>query len=238
MRIRSLRNRLALIFGLIVLCAIAIIYFAVAPQLEGRLRDQKLDNLAADARRYSPPLRRLVGTDAPHPRLAREVSLVATRASAEVNVLGIVKGTEDSLFMLADSDAGGVEIDDVQAVAEAALGTRRIARTTEPTRLGRQALVAEPLLEDGEIRGVAVFADALTDVQANVSMIRRRILVAGGIAFLIAVLGGYLVARALSLRVKRLERAVRKVASGDFSDRIQPDSDDELGRLGAAFDEM
>ena len=38
MRIRSLRNRLALIFGLIVLCAIAIIYFAVAPQLEGRLR--------------------------------------------------------------------------------------------------------------------------------------------------------------------------------------------------------
>ena len=56
MPIRSLRNRLALIFGLIVLCAIAIIYFAVAPQLEGRLRDQKLDNLAADARRYSPPL--------------------------------------------------------------------------------------------------------------------------------------------------------------------------------------
>ena len=98
--------------------------------------------------------------------------------------------------------------------------------------------MAEPLIENGEVRGVAVFADALTDVQANVSLIRRRILVAGGVAFLIAVLGGYLVARALSLRVKRLERAVRKVASGDFSDRIQPDSDDELGQLGAAFDEM
>jgi len=237
-RIRSLRNRLALIFGLIVLCAIAIIYFAVAPQLEGRLRNQKLDNLAADARRYSPPLRRLVGTDAPQPQLAREVGLVATRASAEVNVLGIVKGTEDSLFVLADSDAGGVEVDDVKAVAQAALGTGRTARTTEPTRLGRQALVAEPLIAGGEVRGVAVYADALTDVQANVGLIRRRILVAGGIAFLLAVLGGYLVARALSLRVKRLERAARKVAAGDFSDRIQPDSDDELGQLGAAFDDM
>src|SRR3954451_21652948 len=134
-RIRSLRNRLALVFGFIVLCAIAIIYFVVAPQLEGRLRDQKLDNLAADARRYSPPLRRLVGTDAPQEQLAREVRLVATRASAEVNVLGIVEGTEDSLFVLADSDAGGVEVDDVKAVAQAALGTRRTARTTEPTRL-------------------------------------------------------------------------------------------------------
>jgi signal transduction histidine kinase len=46
------------------------------------------------------------------------------------------------------------------------------------------------------------------------------------------------VARALSLRIERLERAARKVAAGDFSDRIEPDSDDELGQLGAAFDDM
>ena len=238
MGIRSLRNRLALIFGLIVLTAIAIVYFAVAPQLEGALRDQKLDGLADDAERYAPTLRRLVGSDAPQPLLARQVRLVATRTSAEVNVLGVVGGTEDSLFVLVDSDTGGVEIEDVQSVAQTALATGRTARATEPTRLGRRALVAEPLIEGGRVRGVAVFADALTDVQANVSLVRRRILVAGAVAFLIAVLGGYLVARALSLRVKRLERAARKVASGDFSDRIEPDSDDELGELGAAFDDM
>jgi signal transduction histidine kinase len=236
--IRSLRNRLALLFGLIVLTAIAIVYFAVAPQLEGALRDQKLDGLADDAERYSVTLQRLVGSDAPQPELARQVRLVATRTSAEVNVLGVVGGTEDSLFVLADSDTGGVEIEDVQSVAQTALATRRTARATEPTRLGRQALVAEPLIEGGRVRGVAVFADGLTDVQANVSLVRRRILVAGAIAFLIAVLGGYLVARALSLRVRRLERAARKVASGDFSDRVEPDSDDELGQLGAAFDDM
>jgi len=236
--VRSLSNRLALLFGLIVLTAIGIVYFAVAPQLEGRLVDQKLDGLADDAERYATPLRRLVGSDAPQPELAREVRLVATRASAEVNVLGVVVGTEDSLFVLADSDTGGVEIDDVQAVAEAALATGRTARATEPTRIGRQALVAEPLMVGGRVRGVAVFADALTDVQANVALIRNRILVAGGVAFLLAVLGGYLVARALTARVKRLERAVRKVAGGDFSGRIEPDSDDELGQLGAAFDDM
>ena len=179
-----------------------------------------------------------MGSDAPQPELARQVRAVATRTSAEVNVLGVVDGTEDSLFVLADSDTGGVEIEDVQSVAQTALATRRTARATEPTRLGRQALVAEPLIEGGRVRGVAVFADELTDVQANVSLVRRRILVGGAIAFLIAVLGGYLVARALSLRIERLERAARKVASGDFSDRIEPDSDDELGQLGAAFDDM
>ena len=37
---------------------------------------------------------------------------------------------------------------------------------------------------------------------------------------------------------KRLERAARKVASGDFSQPIRADSDDELGQLAAAFDDM
>ena len=55
---------------------------------------------------------------------------------------------------------------------------------------------------------------------------------------MIAILAGYLVARALSLRVKRLERAARKVAAGDFTDPIRADSDDELGQLAAAFDDM
>ena len=221
MRIRSLRNRLALIFGLIVLCAIAIIYVAVAAARGAPARPE-----ARQPRGRRAPLLAAAGAARRHRRAAVPARPrgVAGRDPCERRGQRARdrRGTEDSLFVLADSDAGGVEIEDVQAVAEAALGTRRIARTTEPTRLGRQALVAQPLVQSGEVRGVAVFADALTDVQANVSMIRRRILVAGGIAFLIAVLGGYLVARA-ALRVKRLERAVRKVAWGKlYEDRIQP----------------
>ena len=55
---------------------------------------------------------------------------------------------------------------------------------------------------------------------------------------MIALLAGYLVARALSQRVERLEHAARKVAAGDFSTRIRADSDDELGQLAKAFDDM
>ncbi|MDX6398196.1 MAG: hypothetical protein QOJ43_1604, partial [Gaiellaceae bacterium] len=79
---------------------------------------------------------------------------------------------------------------------------------------------------------------SLNDVEANVSVIRRQILVSGAAALVIAILAGYLVARALSMRVKRLEVAARKVASGDFTDPIRADSDDELGQLAAAFDDM
>jgi two-component system, OmpR family, sensor kinase len=51
-------------------------------------------------------------------------------------------------------------------------------------------------------------------------------------------LAGYLVARALSRRIKRLETAADKVAGGDFSERIPIDGDDELSDLARAFNDM
>src|SRR4051794_41784853 len=48
--LRSLRNRLAVVFGLIVLGAIGTIYLTVTPRLQERLRNQKVDRLLADAR--------------------------------------------------------------------------------------------------------------------------------------------------------------------------------------------
>ena len=83
-----------------------------------------------------------------------------------------------------------------------------------------------------------MFAGSLADVQANVQLIRQRILVAGAIALVLAAIGGYLVAQALTARIKRLEQAARKVAGGDFSNPIKADSDDEIGQLATAFDNM
>jgi signal transduction histidine kinase len=85
---------------------------------------------------------------------------------------------------------------------------------------------------------VLVLSDSLSDVEANVALIRRQILYSGAVALVIALLAGYLVARALSQRVNRLEQAARKVAAGDFSNPIRADSDDELGQLATAFDDM
>jgi signal transduction histidine kinase len=72
----------------------------------------------------------------------------------------------------------------------------------------------------------------------TVSTVRHEILVAGAIALLLALIAGYLVARALARRVKRLELAAKQVAAGDFSRAIPVDSTDELGQLAVAFNEM
>ena len=241
---RSLRSRLAIIFGLIVLTAIGIVYLSVAPRLGESLRDQKVRDLAADAGRASRPLqdegRRLNDLE-----LDDAVQDAAAATSARVVVLGFSRGDEQQLFVKSDSAGTTVRpadvLDDTQNTAQAALRMRGIATGTEPTRRGRQAQAAVPLrgrAGRGPIQSIAVFSAELGDVQANVDFIRRQLLIAGGIAFALAVLAGLLVARALAARVKRLERAARAVAAGDFAHRIEGESDDELGQLAAAFTDM
>jgi len=90
----------------------------------------------------------------------------------------------------------------------------------------------------GRVARVIVYSDPVSDVVRNVTIVRHEILVAGGIALLFAVVGGYLVARALAQRVKRLELAAERVAAGEFEHPIPVDSTDELGQLAVAFNAM
>ena len=240
MRIRSLRNRLASYLGLIVLGAIAVVYFGVTPQLQDRLREQKLDALAADTKRYSGAVQGLLGNATPGPQVTRRVQRIAADSTSEVLVLGVTRGTSRAVYLLADSTPdAGIELEDVQRLAADALATETTAVGTEPTRIGRRAIAVQPLRPGGARVGhLLAMADDLDEVRDAVSLIRRQVLLFGGIALLIALAAGTLVAGALAARVKRLERAARKVAAGDFSGHVEVDADDELGELAAAFADM
>ena len=244
--LRSLRNRLAVVFGLIVLGAIGTIYLTVTPQLEERLRNQKLESLLEDATRnveggarLRRALQRRLRSKRPLPEErdrtggdGRERRGADPRPARRAGRADASRPTSDS------APDGGLDDDDVRSLALDAVAARRPVSAIETSLSGRHAIVAYPLIQDKDVVGVAVFADTLDEVEGSVALIRRQILISGGIALVIALLAGYLVARALSQRVRRLEHAARKVAAGDFSNPIRADSDDELGQLAAAFDDM
>jgi signal transduction histidine kinase len=75
-------------------------------------------------------------------------------------------------------------------------------------------------------------------VEANVDLVRERIVAAGAIALVLALAAGWLLASRLSRRIKRLERTARRVARGDLSGRFVVDAADELGQLAVALDDM
>ena len=227
--IRSLRNRLVLIFFAVTFVAIAALYVYVAPGLQNRLLDEKMSALSAAAVRYSPGIAGVLGTRAPQAVLQRMVDKAALESHDRVSLLAVnhVSGPQISP-PIADSNSGQLYF---PLAYDAVQRGRRVAGTELS---GTVAEVAQPVGHDW----VIVYSSPVADVVHNVATVRHEILIAGGIALLLALAGGYLVARWLTQRVRRLELAAEQVAAGDFHRPIPVDSSDELGQLAVTFNDM
>src|SRR4051794_7898946 len=232
----TLTYRLTLGFFVITLAALGVVFSYVIPTLESRLRDEKVATVERAARAYGPGLGGTFQASLSARQVNGLVSDAAQQGNARVtllNVAGSAAGTQ--LIPIADS-SGQVRDPSLDfAVAVRAAGSGRVETGTEAGGGGRMAEAAFPLRRAGKLR-VAVFSTQLNDVSDTVSVIRRRVLIAGGLAVLIAGLLGWVVARALSQRIKRLEGVARRVARGDFSARFPVDRADELGQLATALD--
>jgi signal transduction histidine kinase len=78
----------------------------------------------------------------------------------------------------------------------------------------------------------------LHDSLRSINLVRSRLVVAGLIALAASLLVGYLAASIFARRIRRLERAADRIASGDFDEPVVDAGKDELGQLAAAFERM
>ncbi|MGI8427895.1 MAG: ATP-binding protein [Solirubrobacteraceae bacterium] len=236
---RSLRNRLALVFFAITFLAIGALYMYVAPGLQTRLLDEKLNQLASAAQRYSGPIRSAVGGSQSRSVLRDRVSTAGALSGDRVTLLSVSTIGGAARFSHRTHSGNMLGPEALRfPIAARALKTARLATGTESTPSGAVAEAADPVASRGAVAAVIVYSAPVSDIVSGVAIVRHEILVAGGIALLVALVGGYLVARWLAQRVKRLERAAEQVASGDFEHTIPVDSTDELGQLAVAFNGM
>jgi two-component system, OmpR family, sensor kinase len=243
----SLRNKLALLFFGITAIAFAGLYFLVVPQLESNLEDRQLDDLERVARASEPTLEGPSGPrDLNARQLDRRVRAVADAANARITLLGVQASvTDDEALRAQDLDFYVISdsreerrVPSNRELAVRAVIARKLARGRGSLGGERLGQVAQPLSFDGPIYRVALYSRGLEDVAQTVSFIRDRLLLASGAALLLALLGGYLVARAVARRVRRLERASVEVASGRFMEPLPVDSEDEIGQLTSTFNAM
>jgi signal transduction histidine kinase len=85
---------------------------------------------------------------------------------------------------------------------------------------------------------VVLLRAPLRDSLRSINLVRRRLVVAGLIALAASLLVGYLLASIFARRIRRLERAADRIASGDFSEPVVDSGRDELAELAAAFERM
>ena len=239
-RLRSLRNKLALLFFGIVAIALGLVFVLVVPQLRSSLENQQLDDLERATRATAVQLERAQEQEIAADELNELVRGVADAAGAQVTLLGVqTSDSSERVVFYSISDSRAQRLEELpEEPAFEAMRSRRPSRQVNDFSGEESAQVAYPFPIRNGLGWVAVYTRSLADVNATVGLIRRQVLVAGAVALLVALLGGYLVARRLARRVQRLERAAEEVAAGRFVAPLPIDSDDKLGQLTSAFNEM
>jgi two-component system, OmpR family, sensor kinase len=237
-RLNNLRNRLVLLFFLITGAAVGFVYLYVVPQLESSLIAEKLSRLDARADEVRPRLERAIRLRLPQERLDELVQRMAQAGTAHITVLGLEDAGGESVPAFVVSDSRGATrppTGEFEIAARAAAGST--ATGTETLDGERSAEVAIPLPPEDPV-WVAVLSESLDEVEDNVGLIKRQILIAGAIALALALVAGWYAAGTISRRIGRLEDAAQKVAAGDFATPIPVDSSDELGQLARTFNDM
>jgi signal transduction histidine kinase len=236
----SVRNRLVVLFFLITAAAIGFIYLYVVPQLRSSLTTEKLQHLeelgTVEANRLAVAIRR----DGSQAQIGRMMRGVAQRTGAHVALL---RARPDSTgpqpdFVVAASQLDRSAISAGYPVAAAAARSDRVSSAVESPGGARTGEVAVPLEAGGGARWIAVLSTPLAEIDGDVDLIRRQILIAGAIALAGALAAGWVAARAHAKRLGRLEAAAESVAEGNFSTPIPDEGADEVGQLARTLNEM
>lgn len=237
----SVRNQLVLLFTIITAAAIGFIYLYVVPQLQSSLSAEKLRRLQNQAATQGDALGDVIDEGLSQEELqAMTLRLSQRSGGARVTLLGVRQGVRGPApeFVIADSEIERTAVGPSYPAAVTALENGRTATAVERVSGVRLGETAVPLQSGDELRWVAVLSQPLDDVDDNVSLITRQILIAGLIALAAAVAAGFFAARAHSGRLRRLEEAAEKVADGDFATPIPVDASDEVGQLAMTLNEM
>lgn len=237
----SVRSQLVALFSIITAAAIGFIYLYVVPQLSTSLSAERLRSLRDEGAEPASALMAAIDDGLSQEELQQVVLRLSQRTGgARLTVLGVRDGSQGPrpAFVVADSQVERTALSPSYPAATTALESGEVATAVERVGGERLGETAVPISLADEVRWVAVLSSPLDDVDDNVSLIKRQILIAGLIALAAALVAGFLAARAHAGRLRRLETAAEKVADGDFSTPIPVDSEDEVGQLAMTLNLM
>ena len=243
--IRSIGNKIALLFFVITAAAFGAIYFWVVTQPESSLEERRLQDLEAVAGAYQGTLDGLRVRNPKQPGLERQVRALADSAAARVTLWEWKEKPEGRQldkrgldFYVRTDSAEQHAVPPADALSARAVRSGRMQTGFGNFQGEHIGLVAQPIGPEKNPQWVAVYSRSFEEVAETVSFIRGRVLWATAAALLIALVGGYFVAHRLARRVRRVERAAADVAHGHFQEPLPVDSDDELGQLTRTFNDM
>lgn len=242
--LKSVRYWLTLVVLSVVVVAFLVVWIYVSPTLEERLVNQKLETL----RRNMSLVQAAIAVDATGDLDSKEAREILRYQSV------VIDGRIDARVVIFDSTARSVLADSRPGLKLSARDYPQARETTMSgtTELGivtvddiayataASVVSLAPLSAGGPPHDSAVVLviASLDDVEASVGVVRERLALATALALAVATVVGFIVAWAISGRVRKIEEEARIIADGDFSASVSVHVHDEIGQLAEGFNRM
>ncbi|HOU25308.1 MAG TPA: HAMP domain-containing protein, partial [Anaerolineae bacterium] len=231
----SIRWRIALPhIALILASALGLGYY-----LSGVMRTEYLDmldsQLHGEARLVAEAVAPVLQDGAPGLELGALTRRTAELTGARVTIIspgGVVLADSEEDTAQMDNHLYRVEVQD-------ALNYGSGSNVRYSLTLGYELLyVAVPIGASERVLGVARLALPLEPIQHHVQRLRQAVLIAALLTTAVATVLALLLADRITQPLRRLIAAIRRMESGDLSARVMPSSNDEIGELCLAFNQM
>ncbi|MDQ3736028.1 MAG: ATP-binding protein [Actinomycetota bacterium] len=227
----SIQVWLTVLFLLVTAFAGGTAYSIVYPRLAGTLQQTEEDNFEGVFDQFEDQLRG-------NPRLTEEyISFYAINRGLQWGVVG-----EDGRTVR--GDPGEYDEEAVRTALANGSPDVKLTEVESGEREGQTlATYAAPVTVPGESGATIVFTKyyaegEILNTSEALDSINKLALLAGALALLITGFSGYVFANLLSRRLNRLDVAARRLASGNFDERISTRIEDEVGSLGETFNAM
>lgn len=220
---RRIFFKLLLAFIVVIAAATVTLDFTIRSAWEGSLFQQIELSLTQKAQLFA----NLVQTDKQH-TLQQIVSEQARVADARCTII------DKSGRVLADSEADANTMENHAQRPEfvAALNGKIGSNSRSSHTIGVPFLYVAVPIPDGAVR----MAYPLSAIQQATRQIRRKLIEASALAFVIAFLIAGLTANSISRRLRNIVSFADRVASGDLSARIAETATDEIAQVATALD--
>jgi two-component system, OmpR family, sensor kinase len=224
---RSVGGQLSLALLLVVALALGIVYVTVVPSLRNRVVNDHLKHLERIASRLQRNISHSAAVDPFFVYSAQDRYGVRVALLTRLTPSNKVQAMRDS-GQISEVLAG-------DPIATRALDSGKPQHGTVTSGDSRFAEAAVPVLQG---QYALLVRESVESPLGSVRLVERRVLLAAAAALAIALLLGYVGARMFARRIRRLERAADRIASGRFDQPVVDEGGGELGALAAAFERM
>lgn len=98
--------------------------------------------------------------------------------------------------------------------------------------------VGLPVRSNGRVIGAVIMNSPVAMVRSTIRQVEMLVLYAALVAVLLSALFGLVISRSISLPLRKMGKTALKMAEGDYHQKIEVASEDEIGQLGQALNHL